>query len=124
MSTEVVTLQTVQERVKERIQQSFMDLIPPELWQGMVQRELESFTRTEFPKMVKQAAEERLREMLKVEFSKSGWMEEWTGNGPTASEFLAGVLKEVAPDLVSALFSRLGNEIVQSIRNGGVISRY
>ncbi|MDR7092283.1 hypothetical protein [Hydrogenophaga laconesensis] len=32
---QIATMASVQEKVKERIQASFMDLIPAELWEGM-----------------------------------------------------------------------------------------
>ena len=117
MNTQVATMASVQEKVKERIQASFMDLIPPEMWEGMVDQHLREFTRDMLPKLVKDEAEKRLREMLKAEFEKPQWREQWMGSNPVPSEFLADVLKQAAPDLVNALFSRVAMDTVQMIRN-------
>jgi hypothetical protein len=114
---QIATMARVQEKVKERIQASFMDLIPPELWEGMVQQHLNEFTRDTLPKLVKAEAENRLRELLKAEFSKNEWQSRWMNNGEQPSEFLTKVLKEVAPDLVNALFGRVAIDVVQQIRN-------
>lgn len=108
---------SVQEKVKERIQASFMDLIPPEMWEGMVQQHLNEFTRDMLPRLVKEEAEKRLREMLTVEFQKPEWTEKWGVNGVEASEMLSTVLKEAAPNLVAAMFSQLAANIVMDLRN-------
>lgn len=108
---------SVQEKVKERIQASFMDLIPPEMWEGMVDQHLREFTSDMLPKLVKDEAEKRLRELLKAEFSTPKWTDQWMGNELMPSEFLANVLKQAAPDLVNALFARVAVDAVGMIRS-------
>jgi hypothetical protein len=114
---EIATMASVQEKVKERIQASFMDLIPPELWEGMVQQHLNKFQFEELPKLVKAEAEKRLREVVADEFKKPEWSEQWFNGSPRVSALLAATLKEAAPDLVTALFSRLAVDMVAIFRN-------
>jgi hypothetical protein len=114
---QIATMATVQEKVKERIQASFMDLIPPELWEGMVEQHLREFTRDVLPKLVKDEAEKRVRGLLAEEFKKPEWQDRWDFGNHQASDMLTSILKEVAPHLVAAMFGSLAANIVADIRN-------
>lgn len=123
MSTNVATMATVQEKVKERIQASFVDLIPPELWEGMVQQHIAEFQRDMLPKLVKDEAEKRVRAMLADEFGKPAWIGHFYG-GRTAAEYgqdpsamVLEIVKQAAPDLVASLFGRIVQGVVMEIRN-------
>jgi hypothetical protein len=116
-NTQVTTMASIQEKVKERIQASFLDLIPPELWEGMVKQHMDDFTKNLLPKLVKEEAEKRLRTLLSEEFKKPEWQDRWDFGRPQASEMLSTVLKEAAPSLVAALFGGLAQSIVIDLRN-------
>lgn len=119
MNTQVQTLASVQERVRERIQASFVDLIPPELWDEMVRKELGNFTHNMLPELVKKAASEKLLELLKEELNKPEWRERWGSNGqPGVSDMVGKVLREAAPSFVEAWMGNYAQQLVQSIRNG------
>ena len=120
MNTQVQTFASVQERVRERIQASFVDLIPQDLWDKMVNDELDRFTKHHLPEQVRLAATNKLQELLKKELEKQEWCERWQGspNGPNPGSALAEALRQAAPDLVAAMFSNLGIQIVQALRNG------
>lgn len=123
MNTQVATLASVQEKVRQRIQETFTDLIPAELWQSMVSAEIERFTKQELPQLVKQQAKEHLFEMVKAELASPMWADRWSGRntlGPDPSPMITSIIKECAPDLVAALFGSLGQQIVQNIRNGSI----
>lgn len=119
MSNEVSMMASVQDKVRERIQQSFMDLLPAELFESMVKAELEKFTKTALPALVADMAKERLKELLKVEFNKSEWQDRWIGgNGANPSALVEEILKKAAPDFVAAMFQGFALQIVQRIRSG------
>jgi hypothetical protein len=118
MNTEVATMASIQEKVKERIQASFVDLIPQEMWEGMVQQHLKDFTTQVLPKLVKDEAEKRARELLIAELGKPGWVSGlWGPAGPEPSPLLLEVIKQAAPDLVAALFGNLVQQMVMNLRN-------
>jgi len=119
MSTEITSMASLQDKVKERIKASFLDLIPPEMWEGLVQAQLHEFTKVELPKLVKAEAEARLKVLLGAEFTKSEWQARWVGGstGELASSMVTNILKEVAPELVSALFGGMAQRVVSDIRN-------
>lgn len=66
MATEVGALQSVQEKVKERIQATFMDLLPAELFDGMVKQHLDQFIKADLPLLVKAKAKEEFEAYLKA----------------------------------------------------------
>ena len=66
MSTQIATLANVQDKVRERIQATFMDLIPPEMWEGMVSAELHRFQIETLPKSIVEQAKLKALEMLKI----------------------------------------------------------
>lgn len=117
MNTPPATLASIQEKVRERIQASFMDLIPPELWEGMVSAELHRFTREELPKLVVEQAKAKALELLKVELAKPEWAERWGMHGIDPSPMVAEVVRQAAPDLVAALFGGLVQQLVVQARN-------
>jgi hypothetical protein len=120
MNTQVATLASVQDKVRERIQASFMDLIPHELWDGMVDAELKRFTREDLPKLVVEQAKLKALEMLKLELAKPAWADRWGMNGMDPSPMVSEVVRQCAPELVAALFGGLVQQLVQHARNGGV----
>jgi hypothetical protein len=114
----VVTMASVQERVKSRIQETFMDLLPPELFESLVKQALHDFTKNDLPKLVKAAAEDRLKKLLREEFEKPEWRDTWTGDSAwKPSEMLGQVLRDAAPDMVAAMFGGVAVQMVQQLRN-------
>lgn len=121
MSNDVATLQSVQDKVRERITQSFADLIPRELWDKMVSAELDRITKHLLPGIVQEAAKAQLTETIKAQLSTPEWQQRWGGNGgELASEALEKILRQVAPDLVAALFGNFAQRIVEAMRNGTI----
>lgn len=123
---EMVTMASVQERVRERIQQTFMELLPEEIFQGLVKQQLDQFMRTELPKLVAEEGKKIVSKALAAEFAKPEWQQEWDMNqsaiesmtlGPRARELVLGIVKEAAPDLVAALFGGFAQNIVMDLRN-------
>lgn len=115
------TLASVQEKVRERIQASFVDLIPEEVWAGMVKKEIEHITEVALPRLAVEEAEKVLREMIRKELGGPAWREYWDQHGhtlgPKASAMVTEAVKDAAPELVAALFGRFAQGIVMDLRN-------
>lgn len=121
MANEISTMTTIQQKVSERLRASFVELIPDEVWDKMVADELTKFTKDDLPKLVHLAAKDRLMELLKVEFCRPEWLERWGwNNAQSPSAMVSTILKELAPDLVAALFSNVAQSAVMQIRNGNI----
>lgn len=117
-NTQLAPMASIQERVKERIQATFVDLIPQEMWEGMVQQHLDEFTNVTLPVLVRKAAEERAAGMLREILSKPEWSSHiYDQMGPKPSEMVLEIVKQAAPDLVASLFGRIVQTTVMEIRN-------
>lgn len=86
MSNEVAPMQAIQDKIKSRIQNDFVDLIPDEMWDRMVEKAIEDFTKASvdrsgnttkpvFQQMIETALREQAVEAIKVALSRvdSGW---------------------------------------------------
>ena len=111
-------LASVQEKVRERIQATFMELLPESVFQQLVERETEQFMKYEAPKLVRKLAEERLREFVIEELKKPEWSERWGVNGTRCSEMVSTLLREAAPQFVEAMFGMFAQQMVNDMRSG------
>lgn len=120
--TQIAGLASVQEKVRERIQATFAELIPQELWEGLVRAELEAMTKKLIPELVQQMARERLANIVRAEFSKPEWQGKWdySGSGQyrtLGSEMVTEIVKAAAPEFVAALMGGLVQTMVQDLRS-------
>ena len=121
MSNEVSPLQTVQENIKARIQSEFVNLIPEEMWDRMVQGQIKEFTEDKpepygrggtvpspLKTMIRQAIEEQAKLGVKQALDQvaSG---QWTAHGNA-------VVSEAMKKLLDEHF----NEILASVQAGMV----
>lgn len=120
-TNQIAALSSVQDKVRERIQATFVDLIPEELWAGMVQQQIKEVAETMLPRIAREEAEKRLRTMIQSEFNKPEWREFWDNQssllGPGASAMVTDAVKQAAPEMVAALFARFAQGIVMDLRN-------
>lgn len=115
---DVALLASVQEKVRERIQATFMELLPESVFRDLVKRELDQFLATSLRTLVREEAAKRLSELLKQEFAKPEWAEQWGMNGTRCSEMVATLLHEAAPQFVEAMFGHFAQQLVNDMRNG------
>lgn len=101
-------MQDVQARVSESIKSSFASFIPDEMWDAMIERETQIFLRDELPKMVRAALVKHGQEAITLELSKPEYLKAVVGQ---PSEAVKEIIRQLAPDLVAALF---GNVIQHS----------
>lgn len=121
----ISTLQTLQERVTERIRASFVDLIPQEMWDQMVKTQIDAYMQTELPKLVKAELEAHLRAIVKAELQKPEWAEQWNGGAKSvAGDMVRAIVKENADQIVSAFFGSMVQTVVQDVRYGLQNGRY
>lgn len=122
MANEVATMQSISDKVKERIKVQFADLIPDEMFDNMVKSAVQEYLRDNLTNVVKEEGRLFLGELVRQELSKPEWQGSWvhgySGMGQMMSgELISKVLKEHAPDLVNALFSGMMQQMIQHLRN-------
>lgn len=116
-TTSPTALQTLQDRVRERIQSTFMDMIPPDVFNEMVDRCAADFFKNELPKLAREVLTDTYREQLLSEFKKPGWADKYTAIGYGPSDLVASIVKNSAPELVAQLFGGIVQGAVNNLRN-------
>jgi hypothetical protein len=113
MSTDIVNLASIQDRVKQSVQSQFAGLITEGEWDRLIEGHVAAFLRDELPKLIAK----QMTIVVAAELGKPEWMERWTGNGRTAGPLVEAVIRATAPDLVKAMFSGIVSDAVNSMRN-------
>lgn len=114
---QVANLTSIQDKVKERIQSSFMELLPPEIFENMVKTELDRFVKEDLPRLVREEASRHMLKSIQAHLTSGGWLESWGPQGQVASDLVKQVVKESSEDLVAALFGTLVQGAVNYIRS-------
>lgn len=114
-------LQSLNDRIAERIGQDLVDLIPKEQWKLMVDSEIEVFKRDKFPVIVQELMKEAYLGRIKSEINKITLSTEWDSItqeniytelekfiGKSSGIIIAGMLSPAMQQILSDLRSRLG----------------
>lgn len=110
--------QQFQDRVKDRMKEVIGDLIPEADWQKMVDATIKEFLADDLPKLVKAELQADFAKKIAAELSKNEWAGWVSPNGQwTASAAVAEITKQVAPDLVHAMFSGIIQSSVYQMQN-------
>ena len=121
MSGEVVKFNPAQimQGVKDKIRATFVELIPDEQWNAMVQTEIEEFITpgttsnnyqqskqpSSLARIVQDELEKDLRVRLKELLAGPEWQEQWTNGKQTANDKIRQLLIDNSPEIMSKLLS-------------------
>lgn len=110
-------LMSFQDKVRERIQSTFADLIPKEQWDTLIAKGTRDFIDKELPSLIKAECANWFKARIAEELAKPEWITMWNGQGPMATDLVKALTKELAPDLISGMFSGLVANLVHNLRN-------
>ena len=126
MNNEIVTVGDISEKIRERIQFEFVTLVPKEMWERLVKKEVEWFlTDTGYHKnepsplktMIRRELEKTFIEQVKSQLDKmqeGGW---GASNTMQAGEAVKTMVKEIAPDLWELAISGVVQGAIERFRN-------
>lgn len=120
----------VADKIRDRIQSSFVDLIPQEAWDGMIKGAIHEFTHkpagdyhsNHQPKpsrlqgMINKEIEERFRASMKAELDKPEYQGLWTAQGSLPSEIATEIAKAAAPQLQAAFFGQMTQMLILQLK--------
>lgn len=125
-----------QDKVRDRIRAAFVELIPEDQWNALVQKEIDAFltTREERvsgysyetrvvvrPSALRQAVWDVLAEEAKkrarVMLDSPEWQSMWNGEREVLGESLAKFVEEAAPVLLKSMFTNAVQTAVASLRS-------
>jgi negative regulator of sigma E activity len=115
MSTTLPT--TFNDSVKERIKTIVGELIPEDVYNGIVSLAIQDFMKVDLPKLVKEELTIKYKELIKEEFTKPEWQTRWKDAGPLASDRVRNILIEAAPSILAGMMSFAANNVVNEYHN-------
>ena len=125
MNNEIVTVGDISEKIRERIQSEFVTLVPKEMWERLVKKEVEWFLadtgyRKNEPSplktIIRRELEKTFIEQIKTQLN------EMSGSWRTDGNMQAGLavkqmVKEIAPDLWELAISGVVQRAIEQFRN-------
>lgn len=117
---------TFEERVKQRIRDNFMDLIPDEQLQALVNTQIMHFNSVELPKMIKEEITAQYKAAIKAELEKPEYQKTWTDGGRWAcSEMVTKLITENASEMLASMMGGMVQQVVYTMQQqSGIVPRY
>ncbi len=125
---ELANIDTIKDRIKDRIQTEFVSLIPEEAWSNLVAKEVEWFTTAKGENYASTAKPSPLQTLVRCEL-ESRFKEQisktlsdmrggWNRNGrSTPSDAVTKMVKEIAPELWELAVAGVVQQAIDGFRN-------
>lgn len=131
MSNEIVTFDTSAyvDKLREKIKQSMLDVIPDEQWNALAKTELEKFfkpkrvaysgdtTPSEFEIVVKKVVEEHTMKFVRELLTRPEWASKWDAElqAPGLAEQIGKLMEQHGPKILNAWIGQAFGGIVSDI---------
>lgn len=132
MGSDLATIGDISEKIRERIQAEFVTLVPKEMWDRLVKKEVEWFlTNTGYSKnepsplktMVRRELEKMFIEQVRTQLNEM--QGSWGANGKMqAGAAVKNMVKEIAPELWELAVSGVVQRAIEGFRNNLSQSQY
>ena len=107
----------INKRVREKIQQSIIELVPEEHWDRIIEREIKDFENNRLKNLIREHLELAYKNVISTELHKPEWIEVFNTNGELmASEALKEILIQSAPQFFSVIIGSLVQGMTQNLR--------
>lgn len=126
MGNELVNTSSLAEKVRERIQATFVELIPEDAWKKMVESEIERFTTdtrnyngdvpSPLRQMIQQQVRERMQVLVKQALDSPEFAPKWENNKHMAADAVRTIVVEKAPEIFGAIFSQGVQDILNNMK--------
>jgi len=130
MGNELVNIDTVKDKIRDRIQVEFISLIPKEAWDALVTKEINWFMTDKdnyyrstnsaispLRVLVRQELEKQFGEQIKKKLQEMGTCS-WGANGqPEASKAVKEMVKKIAPELWEIAVAGVVQRAIEGFRN-------
>lgn len=109
---------TFAERVKERINEQIVDLIPQDELTRLVETQIAHFKHKELPGLIDAEIRAEVTKAIKVEFQKSEYQGIWDSmGGYGASEAVKKLITENGGAILSSMIGSMVHQVVCSMQN-------
>jgi hypothetical protein len=113
---------TFEQRVKERLRENFMDLIPDEQLQTLVDREVADFRARVLPKLIQDELTEKYKAAIREELAKPEYQQQWAQGGQwAAAEMVKKIVTENAGSILAGLVSNTVQQAIFQMQSSGML---
>jgi hypothetical protein len=117
-NTEIATMQSLQEKVKEKISSVFMEMIPDEMMTQLVKTAMENWIKTELPALVKKEMEAKYKEKFNELLSNDSFWQRSEYRGKLPMDALSQIVTQSSSALMESFMEQAVRIGVQKLRNG------
>lgn len=111
-------IQTLNDRIAERVGKELYELIPQDEWKAIIERESRTFTEVTMPKVVRDMLHDKLKEDLKIHLSSGDFIETWNDQSQQmCSDAVKEMMVQSAPVLFAEIFSAPMQNVINNMRN-------
>lgn len=132
MENDIVSVGDISEKIRERIQSEFVTLVPKEMWERLVKKEVEWFladtgSRANEPSSLKTMVRRELEKMFieQVRTQLNEMQGSWGANNKMqAGEAVKQMVKEIGPELWEIAVAGVVQRAIDGFRNNLSQSQY
>lgn len=113
---------TLEQRVKERINDTIADLLPADEIERLVSLQTQHFMQLKLNELIKTEIEAKMKEAIKACINSPEYNEKWDNCGMYgASEAVKKIITENAADILANMIGGISSQVVMTMRNNRVI---
>ena len=114
---DLVISKNISDKIKKQIQQSVIDFVPSEKWDELIAATSDQFIKDDLPKMITDALRDKYKEIIQQALLSPEFTTQFDNCGNLiASEGIAKILELAAPQMFSAIFGGIVQQMVEQLR--------
>lgn len=113
---QLTPMENLKEKVTSRIRESISDLIPDEVFSGIIDVEIRNFRDNAIPRLVKEALEQNFKDRIRALLNEPEYVQKWSGADYVPGDAVKEIVRQLAPDLTAAVFASVVDQAVQTMR--------
>lgn len=107
-----------EERVKAKIKADLAGLVPDEMWEGLVRKQIDEFMTKDLTPLIQAELKAHFAGFIREELGKPEWSSsQWVGNNMIGSELVRGVIVDAAPQILASLLAGAAQSVVYQLQN-------
>ena len=111
-------LQTLDERIAEKVGKDLVDLIPKDQWQALVSSQINKFMQETAPEVIQKILNEKMMEDVRAILDGHALETEWNAmTGETTILIIKEMIMKTTPEIMSAMLAPAMSGLLNDLRN-------
>lgn len=109
-------LQTLNERIAEKVGENLVDLIPADQWEKLVSDQIDFFMTNKAPGIIQKLLTEELYKTVAGVLSSSEYITTWGNYGEElAADGVKAIIEKSAPTIFAAMFAPVADGLIRDL---------